>query len=95
MLSNPTGTLHANARLDETEKGFVPVFGGSHRLSRLPFELGLYFALTGEYLDHDRMARIGLLNGMLDPDVENKQYRKRLTEANLFFRSRLPYNTFD
>lgn len=64
-------------------------------MSRLPFQIGLYFALTGEYMDHDRMSRLGFLNGMTDENIPNKQFRKKLTEANLFFRNRIPYDTFD
>ena len=64
-------------------------------MSRLPFELGLYFALTGEHMDYDRMSRLGFLNGMTDPNIPNKEFRRKLTEANLFFRNRLLYHSFD
>lgn len=72
MFSSPIGTNLSNMRLDETERGFVPIFGGSHRLSRIPFQLGLYFAMTGEYMDVDRMSRLGFIKGMTDLNIPNK-----------------------
>jgi len=51
MFSTPLGTDKSTLRLDETAKGFIPIFGGSHRLSRLPCNIGIYLALTGDKLD--------------------------------------------
>jgi enoyl-CoA hydratase/carnithine racemase len=53
MISTPLATETSSLRLDETAKGFVPIFGGSWRLSRLPCNIGLYLALTGDSLDSD------------------------------------------
>lgn len=53
MVSTPLGTEKSSLRLDETSKGFIPIFGGSHRLSRLPANIGIYLALTGDRLDLD------------------------------------------
>lgn len=41
----------ASLRIDQVSKGFVPVAGGSHRLSRLPTKVGHYLALTGRKID--------------------------------------------
>lgn len=53
MFSTPLGTEKSSLRLDETSKGFVPIFGGSHKLSRLPCNIGIYLALSGDKLDED------------------------------------------
>jgi enoyl-CoA hydratase/carnithine racemase len=53
MFSTPLGTDRSSLRLDETAKGFIPIFGGSHKLSRLPCNIGIYLALTGDRLDAD------------------------------------------
>lgn len=53
MLSTPMATPNSSLRIDETAKGFVPIFGGSWRLSRLPCNIGIYLALTGDSLDAD------------------------------------------
>lgn len=47
MFSTPIGTENSDLRIDETARGFIPIFGGTHRLSRLPCNVGLYLALTG------------------------------------------------
>lgn len=41
----------SSLRIDQVSKGFIPVAGGSHRLSRLPAKIGHYLALTGRKLD--------------------------------------------
>jgi enoyl-CoA hydratase len=51
MFSTAIGTEKSSLRLDETSKGFIPIFGGSHKLSRLPCHLGIYLALTGDKLN--------------------------------------------
>lgn len=48
-LTDHTSTL----RFDEVSKGFIPVAGGSHRLSRLPVNVGYFLALTGKRLTSD------------------------------------------
>ncbi len=48
-LTDHSSTL----RIDEVSKGFIPVAGGSHRLSRLPANVGYYLALTGKRLTSD------------------------------------------
>ena len=65
MLSTPIGTENSSLRLDETSRGFIPIFGGSHRLNRLPCNIGLYLALTGDKLDHEEMARLGFLKAAM------------------------------
>lgn len=47
MFSTPIATEKSTLRLDETSRGFIPICGGTHRLNRLPCNLGLYLALTG------------------------------------------------
>lgn len=37
-------------RIDQVTKGFIPIAGGSHRLSRIPAKIGFYLALTGKKL---------------------------------------------
>lgn len=54
----------ATLRIDEASKGFVPVAGGSHRLSRLPLNVGYYLALTGKRLDSTEMSRLGLITAI-------------------------------
>jgi enoyl-CoA hydratase/carnithine racemase len=51
-------------RIDEVSKGFVPVAGGSHRLSRLPLNVGYFLALTGKRLNSNEMSRLGLITAV-------------------------------
>jgi enoyl-CoA hydratase/carnithine racemase len=48
MLNSPLGHPGAFLKLDEVVRGFVPIMGGTHRLTRLPLHLGYYLALTGD-----------------------------------------------
>lgn len=36
MIPMPLGYHNANLKIDEPSRGFIPIAGGSHRLSRLP-----------------------------------------------------------
>lgn len=45
-------------------KGFIPVAGGSHTLSRLPLKVGFYLALTGRRLDANEMSRLGFITAV-------------------------------
>lgn len=67
-LTDHTATL----RIDEVSKGFIPVAGGAHRLSRLPVNLGYYLALTGKRLSSDSMARLGFITGIAKEGVTSK-----------------------
>lgn len=53
MITVPIGYSDAYLKIDECSRGFVPILGGSHRLSRLPMSLGYYLALTGDRLSSD------------------------------------------
>lgn len=86
MFSTPLGTDKSTLKLDETSKGFIPIFGGSHRLSRLPCNIGIYLALTGDKLTGDEMARLGFLRGKVRDEHTNKQIHRHLSNANLFMR---------
>ena len=92
MLSTPIGTENSSLRLDETSRGFVPIFGGSHRLNRLPCNIGLYLALTGEKIDHEEMARLGFLRAAMSEEFSNKTIRKNLSDANLFMQNPVTAN---
>ena len=50
MASVALTDYSSSLRIDEVSKGFIPVAGGSHRLSRLPLNVGFYLALTGKRL---------------------------------------------
>ncbi|KAM3135680.1 hypothetical protein pb186bvf_012206 [Paramecium bursaria] len=60
----------AQFRWNESNKGFIPHAGGSYILSRLPHELGLYLALTGDKLNQDELQKLGLIYGEIN-DFEN------------------------
>lgn len=90
-LTDHTSTL----RFDEVSKGFIPVAGGSHRLSRLPVNVGYFLALTGKRLTSDEMARLGFITGTAKEGVSSKQMRSVISKSNLFFRDKVRYNTFD
>lgn len=66
MFSTPLGTEKSSLRLDETSRGFIPIFGGSYRLSRLPCNIGIYLALTGDKLNAEEMTKLGFLKGTVD-----------------------------
>lgn len=89
MFSTPMGTDKSSLRLDETAKGFIPIFGGSHRLSKLPCNTGLYLALTGDKLSGEEMGRLGFLRGKVRDEHTSKQIHRHLSNANLF--NRHPY----
>lgn len=55
----------ASLRIDEVSKGFIPVAGGSHKLSRLPVNVGYFLALTGKRLTSDEMSRLGFINAVV------------------------------
>lgn len=59
-MTDYTSTL----RIDEVSKGFIPVAGGSHNLSRLPLKVGYYLALTGKRLNSNEMSRLGFINAV-------------------------------
>lgn len=67
-LTDHTSTL----RVDEVSKGFIPVAGGSHRLSRLPVNVGYFLALTGKRLTSNEMARLGFITGAAKEGVSSK-----------------------
>lgn len=89
MFSTPMGTDRSSLRLDETSRGFIPIFGGSHQLSRMVGNLGLYLSITGDKLDDQEMTKAGFLRSRIRDEFTNKQVRKHLSDANLFMRN--PY----
>ena len=48
MMTMPFGYPNAFLKCDECSRGFIPLMGGTHRLSRLPLHLGFYLALVGD-----------------------------------------------
>ena len=86
---------YSTLRFDEVSKGFIPVAGGSHRLSRLPVNVGYFLALTGKRLTSDEMARLGFITGTAKEGVKSKHMRSIISKSNLFFRDKVRYNTFD
>lgn len=57
----PVATERFVFAMPETSIGFFPDIGASHLLNRLPGELGMYFALTGDRLDAGRAHEVGLV----------------------------------
>jgi enoyl-CoA hydratase/carnithine racemase len=82
-------------RIDEASKGFVPLAGGTHRLSRLPANIGVYLAITGKKLNANEMSRLGFIHGVSKEDVTSKMMRHEITKSNLFFRRKLKVNFED
>ena len=67
ILSMSTVAMTDNSstlRIDQVSKGFIPVAGGSHRLSRIPAKIGLYLALTGRKLNSNEMSRLGFITAI-------------------------------
>ncbi|CAK95014.1 unnamed protein product (macronuclear) [Paramecium tetraurelia] len=52
-------------RFNDVNRGFVPHAGASYHLSRLPDQLGLYYALTGRWLKNDEALNLELIYGNL------------------------------
>ena len=94
MLSTPLGTGKATLTFDDTAKGFIPLLGGSHKLSHLPAQIGLYLALTGETLDVDEMIRLNFLRGRISDGPFNNEIRQHLSDANLFMQRPYDENSF-
>jgi enoyl-CoA hydratase/carnithine racemase len=82
-------------KIDDAARGLTPLFGGSHRLSRLPLNLGLYLALTGDELNFEEMTQLGYLRGAITEGASGSEIRSRMEEANLFFRERAKYTDND
>lgn len=95
MINMPLGYKSAFLKLDEVFRGMVPLMGGSHRLARFPLHLGYYLALTGDQLNSEQMAQLGLLRGEIAEGVTNSSIRKKFHQANLYFRERFRYMDFD
>lgn len=95
MINLPFGYKDATLKIDEADRGMVPLMGGSHRLSRLPLHLGFYLALTGEEINSEEMAQLGFIKGGIRPGVKNSEIRIKLEEANLYFREKFRYLDFD
>lgn len=55
------GNCNASARFPETSFGFIPNGGTSYLLSRMPAEIGVYLALTGEKLVGTDLSQLGLV----------------------------------
>lgn len=62
-------------KLDDVSRGLTPLLGGSHRLSRLPMNLGLYLALTGDELNFEEMTQLGYIRGAICGGVAGSQIR--------------------
>lgn len=82
-------------KLDDAARGLTPLFGGSHRLSRLPMHLGLYLALTGDELNFEEMTQLGYIRGAICEGAMGSDIRTRLEEANLYFREKPRYSDGD
>ncbi|CAD8070099.1 unnamed protein product [Paramecium primaurelia] len=52
-------------RFNDVNRGFVPHAGASFHLSRLPDQLGLYYALTGRWLKNEEALNLELIYGNL------------------------------
>lgn len=64
MASVSLTDYSSSLRIDEVSKGFIPVAGGSHKLSRLPMKIGYYLALTGKRLNSNEMSRLGFITAV-------------------------------
>lgn len=54
--------------LPEVKRGLVAAGGGLLRLpQRLPYQIAMELALTGEYIDAPRAAQFGLINRLVEP----------------------------
>ena len=69
--------------MDELQKGFIPIMGGTHRIRQIPFEIGIYLALTGEKLAYHEMRKLKFLQAEVQKGITNKDLRESLSEANL------------
>ncbi|CAD8205690.1 unnamed protein product [Paramecium octaurelia] len=52
-------------RFNDVNRGFVPHAGASFHLSRLPDQMGLYYALTGRWLKNEEALNLELIYGNL------------------------------
>ncbi|CAK86855.1 unnamed protein product (macronuclear) [Paramecium tetraurelia] len=52
-------------RFNDVNKGFVPHAGATFHLSRLPDQLGLFYALTGRWLKNEEALNLELIYGNL------------------------------
>lgn len=75
VLNDSMNSTKTTMRIDEVSKGFIPVAGGSHRLSRLPAHIGLYLAMTGRKLNANQMSRLGFIQGASRQGVTSKMIR--------------------
>lgn len=82
-------------KVDDASRGMTPLFGGSHRLARLPMHLGLYLALTSDELSFEEMTQLGYIRGAICEGVSNRDICERLEEVNLYFRERAHYTDHD
>jgi enoyl-CoA hydratase len=77
--------------MPETTIGFFPDIGASFLLSRSPGQLGLYLALTGEYLGARDALNAGLVRFIIDSDKMSEVVPK-LRELELSSHARMQIN---
>src|SRR5436853_604730 len=54
--------------LPEVKRSLVAVAGGLIRLpKRIPYHLAMELALTGEFMDAERAAQVGIVNRLAEP----------------------------
>ncbi|MET0908768.1 MAG: enoyl-CoA hydratase-related protein [Ilumatobacteraceae bacterium] len=54
--------------LPEVKRGLFAIGGGTHLGQRLPLAIALELTLTGDYIDAQRAAQLGLVNKTVEPE---------------------------
>jgi enoyl-CoA hydratase/carnithine racemase len=47
-MSSPFGHSNTHLKLDDIDKGWIPICGGTYHLTRMQGDIGTYLALTGD-----------------------------------------------